>query len=266
MVHLDSRERPLTMHAPVELADIAADVLGRLRARTPRVHCITNSVAQQFTANVLLAVGAVPSMTIAREEVACFVAGAEALLVNLGTFDVERRGAIDAAIGSANAARKPWVLDPVFIDRSSARAQFARELVVRGPAVIRLNKAEFGALSGDSTGDAAARVAKAHGLVVALTGDLDRVSDGARHAVIANGDSLMGLVTAMGCAGSALVGAALAVETDAFIAACAALTAFGVAGEIAAREARGPGSFAGAIIDALYRLDGATLRERARVS
>jgi hydroxyethylthiazole kinase len=73
------------MHAPVEFADIAADVLARIKGRAPRVHCITNSVAQAYTANVLLAAGAVPSMTIAPEEIAAFVAGADALLVNLGT-------------------------------------------------------------------------------------------------------------------------------------------------------------------------------------
>src|SRR5271154_6745873 len=112
------------MHAPVEFADIAADILARLRTRAPRVHCITNSVAQQYTANVLLAAGAVPSMTITPEEVASFVAGADALLVNLGTFDAERRVAVDAAIGAAKAASKPWVLDPVFIERSPVRAQF----------------------------------------------------------------------------------------------------------------------------------------------
>src|SRR5580700_1216912 len=110
------------MHAPVELADIAADVLARVRARAPRVHCITNSVAQQYTANMLLAAGAVPSMTISREEIAAFVAGADALLVNLGTFDAERRAAIDVALGAMGEAAgepaMPWVLDPVFIERS----------------------------------------------------------------------------------------------------------------------------------------------------
>jgi hydroxyethylthiazole kinase len=102
--------------------------------------------------------------------------------------------------------------------------------------------------------------------VVAVTGGVDRITDGARHAVIANGDPLMGQVTAMGCAGSALVAAVLAVETDPFIAARAALTAFGVAGEVAALDSEGPGSFAAAILDALYGLDRATLRQRARVS
>jgi hydroxyethylthiazole kinase len=255
------------MHALVEFADIAADILARLRTRAPRVHCITNSVAQQFTANVLLAAGAVPSMTISPEEIGSFVAGSDALLVNLGTFDIERRAAINTAIGAAKAERKPWVLDPVFVERAPPRAQFARDILAQGPAVVRLNTAEFATLSDDDpAGDAPARMAKGLATVVALTGGVDRVTDGTRHAVIANGDPLMGLVTAIGCAGSALVAAALAVETDAFVAASATLTAFGVAGEVAARDVRGPGSFAGALIDALYGLDRATLRQRARVS
>src|ERR1700692_5125601 len=106
------------MHAPVELADIAADVLARIRDRAPRVHCITNTVAQNYTANMLLAAGAVPSMTISPEEIGSFVAGADALLVNLGTFDAERRSAIELALGALGQGEKPWVLDPVFIERS----------------------------------------------------------------------------------------------------------------------------------------------------
>ena len=250
------------MHGLVELADIAADLLARIRARRPRVHCITNSVAQQYTANMLLAAGAVPSMTIAPGEIGAFVAGADALLVNLGTFDGERKSAVEAAL--AAAAGKPWLLDPVFIERSAARAAFARQLVDRRPTAVRLNRAEFAAL--DDEGVAAEQFAKVHGSVVALTGEVDLVVDGERRATIANGDPLMGLVTAMGCAGSALVCAALAVEADAWLAAVASVAALGVAGEVAAQNARGPGSFANAIIDALYRLDRSTLRARLKVS
>jgi hydroxyethylthiazole kinase len=255
------------MHTPVELADIAADVLARVRDRGPRVHCITNNVAQHYTASVLLAAGAVPSMTIAPEEVVSFVASADALLVNLGTFDAERRAAIEVALGAVDAARMPWVLDPVFIELTPARAQFARELVTRRPSAVRLNHREFAALAGgDPVGDLPARFAKAHQTVIAITGASDIVTDGGRRTVIANGDPLMNLVTAMGCAGSALVCAALAVETDGWLAAAAALTAFGVAGEVAALTARGPGSFASAIIDALHSLDRATLRARIKVT
>jgi hydroxyethylthiazole kinase len=206
-------------------------------------------------------------MTISPEEVVSFVASADALLVNLGTFDAERRGAIDVALGAVDAARMPWVLDPVFIESSPGRAQYARELLGRGPSVVRLNPMEFAPLfGGDPAGETAARVAKAYTTVVALTGSTDIVTDGVRKVAVANGHALMSLVTAMGCAGSALVCAALAVETDAWLAAVAALAALDVAGEVAAQTARGPGSFASAVIDALYNLDHATLRARTKVS
>jgi hydroxyethylthiazole kinase len=255
------------MHAPVELADIAADVLARIRDRAPRVHCVTNTVAQNYTANMLLAAGAVPSMTISPEEIVSFVASADALLINLGTFDDERRRAINVALGAAQTARMPWVLDPVFIERSPGRAQFARELLAREPSVVRLNAAEFAPLfGGDPADEAASRVAEACTTVVALTGSADIVTDGARRVAIANGDPLMSLVTGMGCAGSALICAALAVETDAWLATNAALIALGVAGEVAAQSAQGPGRFASWILDALHSLDRATLRARAQVS
>ena len=254
------------MHGPVDFADIASTVLTRIRERAPRVHCITNTVAQQYTANMLLAAGAVPSMTLSPQEIGAFVAGADALLVNLGTFDAERRSAVEAALRAAADNGKPWLLDPVFIERSPARAEFARELIGRKPSAVRLNQAEFAALSGgDPSGDAPARFAKTHGAIVALTGRVDIVADGARQVTIANGDPLMGQVTAMGCAGSALVCAALAVERDPWLATIAALTAFGVAGEVAAQNADGPGSFAIAIIDALHRLDRAALRRHLKV-
>jgi hydroxyethylthiazole kinase len=161
----------------------------------------------------------------------------------------------------------PWALDPVFIERSPGRAQFARELLVREPTVVRLNATEFVPLfGGDPAAEAVSRAAKACSTVVALTGNADIVTDGARRAAIANGDPLMSLVTGMGCAGSALVCAALAVETDAWLATNAALIALGVAGEVAAQSARGPGRFASWILDALHSLDRATLRARAKVS
>jgi hydroxyethylthiazole kinase len=261
------------MHAPSsppftsELPAIAGDVLARIRARQPRVHCITNAVAQNFTANVLLAAGAIPSMTVAPDEVGAFVARADALLINLGTFDRERREATEIAIATAGRERRPWVLDPVFVDRSPARAAFAQSLVTKHPQAVRLNAAEFSALAGRPPEDEALRrYARDHGCIVALTGATDEVTDGARLVRIANGDPLMGRVTAMGCAGAALVAAALAVEGDALAATAAALMLFAVAGEVAAVRSRGPGSLAMEIIDALYGLDRETLHERGRVT
>jgi hydroxyethylthiazole kinase len=260
------------MHTPDhpshgDLPQLAAALLDRLRTRGPRVHCLTNAVAQNFTANVLLAVGCVPSMTISPEEIAQFVTRANALLVNLGTFDRERREATEIAVETASQDNVPWVLDPVLIDRAPPRAAFARTLVESGPKVVRLNAAEFATLAGREGGrEALADYARAHNVVTALSGATDLVSDGKRTAAISNGHPLMAKVTAMGCAGSALIAAYLAVESDAWRAAAAGLLLLGIAGELAARNAKGPASFAVAIVDALYTLDDTALIQHARVN
>jgi hydroxyethylthiazole kinase len=245
----------------------AAALLGRLRARSPRVHCITNTVAQNFTANALLAAGCIPSMTLSPEEIGGFVAKSDALLVNLGTFDVERRAATEIAVAVAGEGGIPWVLDPVFVDRSPARAEFARGLMAQKPAALRLNHAEFATLSGaEVSAGALTDFARQNRTIVALSGKADLVSHGARVVTIENGHALMSRVTAMGCAGSGLLAVCLAVGDDAFTASAAALLMLGVAGEIAAEAAKGPGSFAAAILDALYALDAPTLIARARAA
>jgi hydroxyethylthiazole kinase len=257
--------RSADQQKPIDWCAMTAEVIARVRARTPRVHCVTNTVAQAYTANILLAAGAVPSMTIVADEIGAFVAGADALLVNLGTLDGPRREAIAIAVQVAGGRGVPWVLDPAFVDRSPTRAAFARALLSRAPQAVRLNSAEFAALAGATGNDALAGFARAHGTVVGLTGATDIVGDAARLAAIANGHGLMHRVTAMGCAASALVAACLAVEGDAWQATVAALLAFGVAGEIAAETAKGPGTFAVAMIDAIDALDHDALVARARV-
>ncbi len=245
---------------------MVAGCLAVLREQRPRVHCITNSVAQAFTANCLLALGAVPSMTIAPEEVPDFVASADALLINLGTLDRPRRDAAMTAIEVAGEEGRPWVLDPVFVDASKGRAEFAAELARREPAVIRLNEDEFHALTGDMDGvagiaDFAVRLLS----VVALTGPADMITDGTRLVTVANGHPFMGRVTAVGCASAAVVAAFLAVEPDALNAAAAAFAVMGIAGEVAGESAFGPGTFATRLIDALYDLEPGALQERAKI-
>ena len=190
------------------LPAIAADILERLRAapaaRALHHQCGGAELHRQHAAGGRR--GAVDDHRA--EGGRAFAARADALLVNLGTFDRSGSKASLAAIGVANKAGMPWVLDPVFIDRSPPRAAFARKLVALKPRALRLNRAEFAALAGGRTDDAAlARFAKARRTVVGLTGETDLVADGERLASIANGHPLMARVTAMGCAASALVGA-----------------------------------------------------------
>lgn len=255
------------MHAPAsDLPHIAIDILDRMRQRRPRVHCITNAVAQAFTANILLAAGAVPSMTVSSEEVAGFVKSADALLVNLGTMDAGRREACGVAVDAAVDSAIPWVVDPTFVDRSVHRAAFAQALVSMRPRAIRLNAPEFTALVGtEPSAETASRFAAATGVVVGLTGAVDLVANGASVVTIANGDPMMAKITTLGCATSALVAACHAVEPDALNATAAGILLVGIAGEAAAARSFGPGSLAVAIIDTLHALDRATIHTHAKV-
>lgn len=247
------------------LAGSAGATLGAIRVRGPRIHCLTSPVAMVLSANVLLAVGATPSMTATPDGVADFVRGSDALLVNLGMLDAGRLAAAEIAAPLARELGRPWVLDPVKIERSPARLETARALLAYGPAVVRANGAETTSLAGDGN-RAWAEFARERRLVLATTGPVDVIVDGERELRLANGSPLMDRVTAIGCAGSALLAAFLAVEADRFAATVAALAVLGVAGEIAAEGARGPGSFVPAFIDALAALDAASLAARLRVA
>src|SRR3954463_12013333 len=90
-------EAALTQHAaPAETSRrdwpaTTAELLSRLRAEGTRVHAITNAAAQVLTANLLLAAGGTPSLTIAPAKTPASASRADALLVNLGTLDGDRR-------------------------------------------------------------------------------------------------------------------------------------------------------------------------------
>ena len=255
------------------------DSVCRLRAAAPLVHNITNYVVMNNTANALLAIGASPAMIHAAEEVEDFVAIAGALVVNIGTLSPDWVAGMRLAALRANAAGIPWVLDPVGMGATRYRSRVAADLVALKPRVVRGNASEVMALAGasgtvkgvDSTASSddglrpARSLAGLSGGVVAVTGATDYITDGARVRAVHNGDAMMARVTGMGCTATALVGAFLAIEPDALVATTHALAVLGVAGEMAAAKAAGPGSFQMHILDSLYALDEATLQKRARL-
>jgi hydroxyethylthiazole kinase len=260
-------DTPTSIQDAFDLPSLAGHLLERLRSERTRVHAITNAAAQTLTANLLLGAGGIPSLTVAPEEVSAFTSRSAALLVNLGTLDGDRRAAIPQAIATARTHTKPWVLDPVFVEASPSRLAFARSCLAAGPFVLRCNVGEFAALAGVDARPAEVRsFARAHAIAIALTGPVDLITDGSRMICIENGHFLMTRVTAMGCAGTALIAAFTALHASALEAAAAALLVTGVAGEIAAREAKGPGTFQPVFLDALYNLDLATLTAHGRFS
>jgi hydroxyethylthiazole kinase len=117
----------------------------------------------------------------------------------------------------------------------------------------------------DEAGDDAHALSRSLGCVVTVSGAVDLIVAGNRSARVANGHPLMTRVTGMGCTASALSGAFLAVAASPFAAAVAAMAVTGIAGEMAAEEARGPGSFQMHFLDALYRLDDAEVARRQKI-
>ncbi|WP_138466901.1 hydroxyethylthiazole kinase [Poseidonocella sp. HB161398] len=246
------------------LATSPAEALSRMRAATPLVQCITNYVAMGYAANVLLAAGASPAMVHAAEESGEFAAISGALTVNIGTLSPAWVEGMAAAIRGANAAGTPWVLDPVACFATGYRKSVTRDLAALKPAVIRGNASEILAMGGgagtgkgadagdpvEAAAEAARALAQELGCVVAVTGPEDFLTDGTRALRISGGAPVMPLVTATGCALTALTGGYAAVAQP-FEAALAALVHFAVAGERAALRATGPGSFAPAFLDAL---------------
>ena len=222
-------------------AKTIADLWAGLKMQGPRVHCITNSVVQNLTANTLLAVGAVPSMSTDAHEIADFSRSAHALLVNLGTLDAERRHAIATAIPVMAESGKAWVLDPVMVDRAPHRLVYARELLALAPAIIRANQTEMDCLDHD------------HG-VLAISGVKDRVETAQGRIILAHGHAYGSMITGGGCALSAIMAALTAVTGNPALAAASGFAAYGIAQDIAAREAEGPGSFAVRLLDELANL------------
>jgi hydroxyethylthiazole kinase len=255
--------------------------LARLREQKPLVHQITNYVVMNETANATLALGALPVMAHAREEVEEMVGLAGALVINIGTLSPHWVEAMLAAGRAANAKGTPVVIDPVGAGATRYRTETAARLldemdvtVVRGNAgeiatlvgvEAEVRGVESMAVGGDPA-DLAREAARTLGVVVAVTGPVDHVSDGETTLAVANGHELLGTVSGTGCMATAITGCFLAVNGSPLEAAAEALAAFGVAGEDAANEARGPGSFHVALYDALYNLDPASLDRRAHVA
>lgn len=235
-------------------SEMACEILQRLRTDKPKVHCLTNAVAQHWTANVLLALGAQPAMSWAQDELPDFIGAADALLINLGTLETARHSAAQAAADLANQNNVPFVLDPVYAERSPKRLQLARAILAAHPAILRGNDHELRALQ-DVTGP----------IVTARTGAVDEISDGRSTLRIANGVAHMGRITAMGCALGAVSAACASVTATPLEAAASACLIFGVAGELADERSDGPGSFGPAFLDALFFLNAEHIKQRAKL-
>ncbi|MEM7214813.1 MAG: hydroxyethylthiazole kinase [Pseudomonadota bacterium] len=237
------------------LLDDAMQAINALRSGGCHVHSVTNTVAQNFTANVLLACGATVSMTANPEEIESFLAKAQALHINLGTLDEKRVEAITKAVKFAGNNQIPVTLDPVMIHMSKVRQQLASDLA-ESASIIRCNQKEAEALG--ISGGSQTRLVK--------TGSIDEVETGDCTIKVKNGHPMMSKVIATGCAQGALISALSAKTSNLGSAALAGVLWFSVAGEVAAEKVNGPGSFQMAFLDELHGITVETIRRRAKLS
>ena len=129
-------------------AEYIWDMIQRIRANRPIIHCITNAVTVNDCANVLLAVGASPTMAHHPLEVAEIVEGADALVCNFGA--IEDYEAMLTAGQKAAELGKPVVVDPVGVSGSGYRREKCLDFIKNiHPSCIRGNYSEIRALLGN---------------------------------------------------------------------------------------------------------------------
>jgi len=256
------------------------DAILQIRSHAPLVHNITNYVVMNTTANALLAIGASPVMAHAEQEVEDMVSIASALVINIGTLNEEWTKSMFMAARQASQKSIPVVLDPVGAGATPYRTRTARQLLEAvSPSIIRANASETMALVDeetltkgvDSTASsdhalAAARIlSDQFGSVVCVSGEKDYIVAGSRMIVVGNGHPMMTRVTGLGCTASALCGAFAAVGSDLADSTSYTMAVMGIAGEIAAARAAGPGSMQIHFLDALYGLSFEDIDQRLKL-
>ncbi len=265
----------------MNLANSIGENLAELRRKRPLVHSMTNYVVMNETANALLCLGALPVMAHAIEEVEEMVGISGALVLNIGTLTPNWIDSMLAAGKRANELGVPVILDPVGAGATRLRTESSMRILENVKvSIVRGNAGEIAALSGaasevrgvesisapDAVDELASAFASRFGVVAAVTGAVDVVSDGERTAKISNGHVMLSKVVGTGCMSNVIIAAFAAVEPDAFAAAVGGLVTFGIAGEMAA-EISGdrPGTFHVELYNALHAIDGAEIRSRAKV-
>ncbi|MBD3291617.1 MAG: hydroxyethylthiazole kinase [Armatimonadia bacterium] len=255
-------------------------LLRKVREQSPLVHHITNWVTIYGCAAVTRAFGALPVMAHAGEESDEMAAHAQSLVLNIGTLTPALIDSMISAGTRANELDIPIVLDVVGAGATELRTDACRTILASVHAdIVKGNAGEIGtlaglaaevkgvesvSLAGDPT-EAATRLAEETNSVVAITGGEDIITDGKTALLAANGHPRMGEVVGTGCMAASAIGCFAAVEDDHLVATASALALYGMAGELAAEKAAGPGTFLACLIDAVAALDEDTVRTQAQI-
>ena len=256
-------------------------MIERIHQERPLIHNITNMVAMNDSANIILAVGSLPVMAHAQEEVGEMVKAAGALVLNIGTLTPEQIESMIIAGKVANSLKVPVILDPVGAGATNLRTKSALRLQEKIKInIVRGNFAEISILAGlkgnikgvesigteKNSAEIACSLARKYNQVAIITGKQDVVTDGKTVIEIDNGSPMLGTITATGCMVTSLIATFAAVDEDYLWASTGALVCFGLAGERAAVKAQGPGSFKVNLFDEIYNLNEKIICEGLKVN
>lgn len=238
----------------------------------PLCHNMTNTVVQNFAANVCLATGSSPIMSGNGLEAPDLASLHGALVINMGTVVPDTLSNYLLAMRAYNALANPIVFDPVGGGATQVRRDAIKTLLAGGFFdVIKGNEGEIKAVSGSTTeqqrgvdsGPSTSNpqqkaklvksLAQRERCVVLMTGATDYLSDGTRTLTISNGHPLLGKITGSGCALGSTIASYLAVhKEDKLLATLAGILHYEIAAEMAGQDANGPGTFIPAFLDQLY--------------
>jgi hydroxyethylthiazole kinase len=246
----------------------------------PLIHHITNWVTIYDCANVVRATGGLPVMAHAPEEVEQMTSISGALVLNIGTLTVSLVKSMILAGKKANEKNIPVVLDVVGAGATDLRTDKANEILNKvSVSILKGNSSEIGTIAGvkaetrgveaiSVTGDPieiAKKLALEKNLTVVITGKEDIISNGKDVYICKNGHPMMGCFVGSGCMASSVIGTFAAVEKDYAIASANALSLFGIAGELAAKTAKGPASYKTNLVDEIFNINESKIRKMTRL-
>jgi hydroxyethylthiazole kinase len=255
----------------MDMKSYTARLLGKVRNASPLVHNITNFVAMNSSANILLAIGASPVMAHCIAEVEEMTSMSHALVLNIGTLDEKWVESMILAAKTANSKNIPVILDPVGAGATKLRTEMIHKIIHDAKiSVLRGNASEiFSLVSGDvktrgvdsslsvdhSMIESAKKISLEKNCIIAISGKDDIITDGKKTFCVSNGQPIMTRVTGIGCGLTAVVASFCAQSDGDFLhAATAAHGVYGICGDLAHETCKGPGSFFVRFLDLLYEV------------
>ncbi len=249
--------------------------LKKIREQRPLVHHITNWVTIYDCANIVRTIGGLPVMAHAPEEAGQMTSIASALVLNIGTLTVDLVKSMIIAGRKANEKKIPVILDVVGAGATDFRTDKSKEILDNVKiSILKGNSSEIGTIAGaeaETRGveaislkgnplEIAKKLAAREKLTVVITGEEDIISNGKDSYICENGHPMMGCFVGSGCMASSAIGTFASIEKDCAVASLNALSLLGIAGEVAAKNAKGPASYKEMLMDEIYNIDENTIK------